>query len=515
MTTRNKLKNIAALSFILTAIPVVSAQPVEESSIPLPSAEQRTYLESREGSGTRGPSPVVSTTVEISKVPPDSIFFDEIKSGKAIHQPLQSANELLILLDPKLTGKEIRATLDVHQLDVINSIPQIGAIVVDASRRLGAAAVTSSTSSLSKMKDAPLDVLARDLAKDARFLSVTPNSLISSFALKSAVTPTFALPTPDMATERVDWGIMDSRFDKVWPLMTAPFVVGVIDSGFAPHEDLDTRAGLSGALKPIDHGNHVSGIMCAKHNGIGIKGGLKSCTVVQASASTMLTGGAAPEGGRTSRFVTHFSEYVGTVLDFMEANPTVRVINISLGYNWMPNFNIDPRTQGSEQIRDVVKNQGRIFASVLAYAKRRDIALVMAAGNDSSALNQPLEAQWASPFNYGAMLMAEKDGWANALIVQAHGPDNRRAAFSNISGDVSCPGVDVLSTLASGTGEYGELTGTSMASPYCAAGLVAVLGLRPELKLREAIACIKGGSEKIDGSVAKLNVQHAVSECKK
>ncbi|WP_265943132.1 S8 family peptidase [Dechloromonas sp. A34] len=514
MAARKMLQKIAGLSLAMGLVAVTSAQTVE-STIPLPSAEQRAYLESPEGSGTRGHSPTVSASVEIKKVPPDSIFYSLTKRGKAVHQPLQSANELLILLDPKLKGEEIRAALNVHQLDVIKSMPQIGAIVVDASRRLGAAAVKSSTNSLPKVKNSPLDLLARDLAKDPRLLSVTPNSVMSPFVLKSAMKPTPATPAPDVATERIDWGVIDSKFDKIWPLMTAPFVVGVIDVGFAPHEDLDAKAGLPGAVKPADHGNHVAGIMCAKHNGIGTKGALRNCTVVEASAALLLTGDAAPEGSGVSPFVVQFSEYLAAVLDFLEANPNVRVINLSLGYNWMPNFNVDPRVDGAEQIRNEVKNQGRIFASVLAYAKRRDIAIVMAAGNDSSTLDTPLEAQWASAFNYAAKLMAEKDGWANALVVEAHGPDNHRAAFSNISGDISCPGVNVLSTLASGRNAYGELSGTSMASPYCAAGLAAVLQLRPELNLREAIGCVRGGGETIDKRVAKLDVQYSVSLCKR
>ena len=277
--------------------------------------------------------------------------------------------------------------------------------------------------------------------------------------------------------------------------MITPFEVGVIDQGFAPHEDLSSRAGLSGVVSAIDHGNHVSGIICAKHNGIGIKGALKNCTIVQATATPILTGNSAIEGNSIDRFVGLVSEHIVTVLSFMEANPNVRVINLSLGYNWMPKFNIDPRTPSEVHIRDEVRQQGLFFRSILAYAKARNIAFVLAAGNDSSSLNAPLEAEWASPFNYGAKLMEEKDGWADALIVEAHGADNRRAPFSNISNEVSCPGVDVLSTLASGASNYGKLSGTSMAAPYCAAALAVVLELRPELSLRDALTCI-GGKQK-------------------
>lgn len=501
---------------VLAKPSVVAAQNAESSSIPLPSPELKSYLQSPEGAGTQDKGPVVAMAVKIKTVPKDSIFFDVLKKTESIEQPIQSAGELMILLEPKLTKEDVQAALEKYQVKIIRSLPEIGLVIVDVSKSLGNAAVPTAMESVSDAKASKLDALAAELSKDPRFLAVAPNSVISTFVIKSAMMPLHgSSPSTAALSERVDWGIGDVGFDDIWPLMKFPIEVGVVDIGFAKHEDIDAVMGLPGGFEAQNHGNHVAGIMCAKHNGIGVKGALRNCKVVESSAIRLMTDGNAPEGADESAFFVQIAEYMGTVLQFMERNPDVRVLNLSLGYNWMPNFNLDPRLQGKESVRNGIKAQARMFASVLAVAKARNIAIVMAAGNDSDSLEEPLEAEWASPFNYASRLMEKKDGWSNALIVEAHDRQQHRASFSNVGGDVSCPGVDVLSALASSENAYGELSGTSMASPYCAAGLAAVFALRPELSMREALGCMRGAPEKIDSRVPKFNARYAVLNCKK
>jgi subtilisin family serine protease len=374
-------------------------------------------------------------------------------------------------------------------------------------------AVPSTASSIEEVSESMLSRLVRELAKDSRFIAVTPNTIISPFGIKSAIDPIPLLPSPEAKAEEVDWGILDGKFEKFWASTTKPFVIGVIDVGFAEHEDLITRNGLKVKIPLANHGNHVAGIMCAKHNGIGTKGALKNCTTVISAGQFLLTGENEPQGSGVSSFKTSFSEYLATVLEFMEANKDVKIINLSLGYNWMPNFGIDPRVPSANEIRNEVMGQGRFFAAVLAYAKAHDVALVSAAGNDSSTLKEPLEAKWASPFNFGALLVEEKDGWTNGLIVEAHNSSHERADFSNDGGHISCPGVDVLSLLATSKKAYGRMSGTSMASPYCAAGLAALRVLRPDLDLRQAIHCLRSSPDKI-GNVPRMNLEYSISKCK-
>ncbi len=514
MATRVFARNILLFAFFFISTESI-AQDVEISSIPLPTKEQEEYLRSPRTGATRGTGPVMATSVVVSSVPRDSIFSNSVAGGRTLKQPLQSANEILLLLDPTLTEEQIEDALAEHQLEPLETFPEIGGLVVDASRRLGPGELMTSASSVVEAKSAKLNELIETLSNDKRFISVASNSVITPFVLRSAMEPVRAPPLIGVASERADWGTTDAKFDKIWDQMTGPIKIGVIDVGFFPHEDVDFEQVFPGVLARDDHGNHVSGILCAKHNGIGVKGALKNCVVVVSSGMIMLTGDNGVEGHGIGAFAAHFSEYIGTVLDFIRRRPDIRVINLSLGYNWMSNFGVDPRAPDSERVRNEVRSQGRIFASVLAVAKQKNIAIVMAAGNDSSDLDTPLDAHWASPFNFGSRLVKQKDGWTNGLVVEAYDRQQRRAKFSNIGGDVSCPGVSIFSTLASSKTAYGEMSGTSMASPYCAAGLATVLTLRPELSLRDAIDCVTNGPSKIENRVPRLDIEQAVKRCKK
>lgn len=502
-----------AVSLAAVLAQPAAAQEGSSSTIALPTSEQSEYLATKPRGTTRGPGPSITAEVEVKSLPEDS-WFATGSSGRLTSQPLRSANELMILLDPALTGPQIERALKDHDLTLVSAAPQIGAVTVDASTRLGTDAVPSQAMAAEEIEKSPLSVLAKKLAQDERFLAVTPNSVISPFGIKSAIDPIPLTPSAGAEAERTDWGVADSKFDVFWSEMRAPFIMGVVDVGFADHEDLSTRKGLSAPISVNNHGNHVAGIMCAQHNDVGMKGALKGCTVVISAGQFLLTGDNAVEGEGLVPFKTRMSEYVSTILEFMELNPDVKTINLSLGYNWMPNFGIDPRGSNYAEIRNSVREQGQIFAVILAYAKRRDIALVSAAGNDSRTLATPLEAQWASPFNYGTDMVRKIDGWTNGLVVEAHDMARRPANFSNSAGQISCPGVEISSLLASKRDAYGKMSGTSMASPYCAAGLALVRVMRPELSLRQALDCLVSSPDRTSRNVPVMNLEYSIKQCK-
>jgi subtilisin family serine protease len=105
------------------------------------------------------------------------------------------------------------------------------------------------------------------------------------------------------------------------------------------------------------------------------------------------------------------------------------------------------------------------------------------------------------------------------VIVEAHDPDGKRAPFSNTGGNLSCPGVNILSTVAFDTARnpsksaYGEMSGTSMASPYCAAGHVLFRLVRPGYSGEEAVECMLKSSVKSSSGVPMLRLQEAVNAC--
>lgn len=484
----------------------------------LPGADVSAFLSEVETVSTRGDEETISLAV--TDVSRDSIYAEAVEEAKArgesVDIPLQSANELIVLLRPDLTREEAEgAYAAVRALpadcNASKTLPEIGAIVVAC----GDLVAADDGYDLARTRAAEINQYVERLRRDERFAAVAANSVVTTTQISSVVYGESDRSGEELG-ETADWGIAASKIDMMWPLLTQSVQVGVIDGGFADHTDLPLVHGLPGPWasgNSANHGNHVSGIMCARHNGFGVKGVLPNCQVAAASGNFMLRGSSTIEGDDVIAWQARFSEYVATVLDFIEANPDAKVINLSLGYNWLPNFGKDPRKPENADLRDIVKGQGRIFYSILAFAKRRDVAIFAAAGNDSTSLATPLEAEWASPFNYGAKLMREKEGWSNGVVVEAYGQNNRRTSFSNVKGDISCPGARIMSALARPANQYGAMDGTSMASPYCAAGFAALRSLQPQVPMQRALQCYLGVAGRVDG-VPKMDLKAAFEACR-
>ena len=448
-------------------------------------------------------------SIKMTAFPAESLFAGVATVDNPVPIPIQARRQVMLQLQPSVTAESLSSLLRDFNLQPVQSMPELG-IVVAQERDVAAAAEASVTvQSIADVDKLEVTNLIDRLRRDPRVLSAAPDSILSPQVLKAA-----AIPMPDLnagvAGEQQDWGIDDARISDVWPKLTKPLSVGVIDVGFGEHADLVLRNGLAAAVRKADHGTHVSGILCAQHNDVGVRGALKDCTVVYSSSQNILQSTDPVEGNDIVGWSAFFSEYLVTVLDFMRKNPDIKVINLSLGYNWLPNFSKDPRNV--REIRDLVRSQGLMYSALLRYAAEQQMALVSAAGNDSTSLATPLEARWASPFNFGSSLMLQTRGWSNGLVVEAHDASGKRADFSNVGGDISCPGVDVLSTVAIPRDTLGISSGTSMASPYCAAGLLALRTVLPNIDLKTAMRCIRK-SKKFSGSVPRMDLQYAIENC--
>lgn len=509
----------------------------EPSETVLPNPALGDYLETLPPDASAAPpSPA---TVTVKSVSSDSIYRDDVEGSitagtGGVEQPFQDEARLLIMFRPNIAPQDAAQALADNGLKVVRSLPAIGAVSVDAREALvkfGYASQGGGATTLENLSKSPINRLARRLRRDGRFAAVTVDAVLTGAQISTVIAPKPPQrpPVPNIAaggsaaaaTEREDWGITASNIHLVWPMMTQPVTVGVLDAGFAAHEDLPMQAGSSIAWKKSDHGNHVAGIMCAVHdNGVGIKGVLPNC-MVKAAIATIQVPDAATTGDagvavedEIGFLTTLLAEYVGAVLDFMEENPDAKVLNLSLGYNWMPNFGIDPRAKKMKRVRKEVENQGIFIRAILAYAKRRDVAIFSAAGNDSTDLATPLPSKWASPFNYGSWQIQRLDGWTNGIIVEAYTEDLKRASFSNVDGHISCPGDDVLSATALTRKSYGLMSGTSMASPYCAAAFAALRALEPNLPLKNSIECFLDPPEKIEGATPRMDLKDAFEACR-
>ena len=191
-----------------------------------------------------------------------------------------------------------------------------------------------------------------------------------------------------------------------------------------------------------------------------------------------------------------------------------------MGYNWMPNFNmnIDSNSESAQKARGLVDGNGEIILSFYKTAKK-DIIVYSAAGNDSYSDSGPISVKYASPFNWAAKAAEERGLSVNAAIVEAHDQSGQTATFSNVGGHLSCPGVDIVSVLAFDSGgspsrnTYGTMSGTSMASPYCAGSHALLSVLRPNKSNQEILDCLLIGGETMETGATKVDLALALKAC--
>jgi len=227
-------------------------------------------------------------------------------------------------------------------------------------------------------------------------------------------------------------------------------LVGVIDSGIAPHPALEANLlpghnYMENAADPDEtgdsygHGTRVAGLIAAADDGgyIGAAPGAKlvPLKVTDGSSVSISTVCEAIYGG----------------IDDYECN----ILNLSLGI-----------TRDYESIREAV-----------AYAEERGVVVVAAVGNDGdAALYYP--AAYDTVIGAGSV---DKDGLISS------GSNHNESVF------VTAPGVAVRTTAASGG--YTTGTGTSFSVPQAAAAAAVLRGIDGALTPEDIRTLIAGSAE--------------------
>jgi subtilisin family serine protease len=260
-------------------------------------------------------------------------------------------------------------------------------------------------------------------------------------------------------TSGVDIGAL-----KAWDLHTGSgdIIVAVLDSGLDYlHADLAANSGsgwnfVSGNSDPMDddpssHGTHIAGVIGAVgNNGRGVSGinwrvRLMPLKFLDAKGSGSVAHAIA-------------------AIDYAVAMGA-RVINASYGYP-----NITPPEPCRLETPSVFERQA------IERALSAGVLFVAAAGN-SGCNNDDF------PFYPASHKVA------NIISVAASDANDRLATFSNYgpnSVHLAAPGDLILSTLHRSRGEYGYLSGTSMAAPMVSGLAALLLSYRPELPMPEA-----------------------------
>jgi hypothetical protein len=433
--------------------------------------------------------------------------------------PFVVPNSMIIQFTADTSSSEIKAYLEENNLNVIQTFPGIGAVQVDADiSKYFAPKLTDKSQNETILRG--ITTAISDFQKDERVQSATPDIFLTdkSAEITNVLRPTEIVTAVGNETQEVlDWGVRDIEADQLWSMQGARdgVIFGVMDVGFSRHDDivfLDFPAGVAAD----NHGNHVAGIGCGLHNGKGIQGVLPNCFVRARAGDVFFQ---AVEGNPELGFMVLFSQILATLDRFVTTQEDVSTFNVSLGYNWRSNFGINPDLQESAQWRVLVESQGAFLVTLLKAADEKGKVIFSAAGNDSSGLSAPIKAKYASPFNWAAIIAREQGIAENGIIVGAHDPDGHRADFSNSGGQISCPGVNVVSAVAfdanlqPSTSSYGKMSGTSMASPYCAAAHVLFKLVRPGYTGIEAAHCMMVSDKTTELGTPMLRLTQALNAC--
>ncbi len=191
------------------------------------------------------------------------------------------------------------------------------------------------------------------------------------------------------------------------------------------------------AAPDVTHGTHVSGIIGAqRNNNLGIQGVTDNVALMQLRA--------VPDGDEHDKDIALSIRYA--------VDNGAQIINMSFGKQVSPDL--------------------KWVSDALAYAEKKGVLVVHAAGNDARSIeNAP-----NPPTKYYGR--DDRKAFKNVITVGASNAskNNLVANFSNFgkaSVDVFAPGVRVYATMP-GVSNYAALSGTSMASPVVA-GVAALL----------------------------------------
>ena len=192
------------------------------------------------------------------------------------------------------------------------------------------------------------------------------------------------------------------------------------------------------------HGTHVSGIIGAIHNKVGIDG--------IAPAVRIMAVRTVPDGDERDKDVANAIRYA--------VDNGAQVINMSFGKAYSPQ---------KAAVDDAVR-----------YADSKGVLMIHASGNDGE--DEETNPQFPTPVYLNG---GRAQNWIEVGASSWKLGDSLAATFSNYGEklvDVFAPGVDIYSTVPNG---YDRDTGTSMASPMVAGLAALIMAYYPELPAAE------------------------------
>lgn len=248
-----------------------------------------------------------------------------------------------------------------------------------------------------------------------------------------------SLSNSDASIQSVPWGIQEigSLDAQNTGADGKSIKIAVLDTGIASHPDLAIKGGAS-FVDSIDfsddngHGTHVAGSIAALNNEFGILGVAPEAEIYSLKVLDR-------SGSGSYSNVIHAIEWA--------VDNQINIISMSFGGN----------------------AQSQAFHEAIKYANEKGILLIAAAGNAGFGTETE---------TYPAL-------YPEVISVGAIDSNYTRAPFSSTGNelDLMAPGVNILSTTMDGN--YGFLSGTSMATPHVTGAAASYWSSNPSLSNEE------------------------------
>jgi subtilisin family serine protease len=342
---------------------------------------------------------------------------------QAQSQNSRLSNRILIGYKGQMTPERIKQMESKYQLRFVKNLTRVGVAVFQGNLQQVSALGQDPTISFFGPDQAPRRIVGEAQLVDAPRARTGDPLLDKQWSLKAVDAET---AWQSSKGSNVVVAVVDTGVDLNHPDLKANLVPGynAEDPGTPPQDG-------------HYHGTHVAGIIAAvQNNGEGITGIAPQAKIMPVRAIS--------NGG-----VAEVVEGITWAVD-----NGARVINLSLGWDY-PNASVE------ETIQRAVK-----------YALEKNVVICAALSNSSSFNPR------STPDN-----LAGKPGFEGVIGVgNVDVNDRRQGAYGNWK-SVSSPGTQIMSTMPNG--KYGNLTGTSMATPMVAGIAALMLSQNPGLKNTE------------------------------